>query len=139
MYAPDTARDRAIMSDNWRATDDDVCWRAVVCPTGRKISVPLSDVGRICALQHRHVPLRAHFGDLPVAQLARHVRRGLPAGAACCGPRRRRGADLEWTCHVDAATGADKFEVVGACSGRPFRLETTRTHPSAAAVSADES
>lgn len=125
-----------MLADNWRLADDDVFWRPVVRPTGRKISVPLSDVGRIVGLQHRHVPLRDHYGDLPVATLARHVRRGIPALAACCGPR-RKGTALRWSCHVDPSAGHDRFEVVGACSGRPFRLETTRTHAPVGGTSAD--
>ena len=127
---PVSARDRRMLTNPWRAQDRERLWRPRVRRTARTLAVPLRAVDRLVQLKHRHVSVLEHLGHgATTRQVAAALRAGLPPAAPCCGPR--AGPGHPFTCYTTAPH--DEYEVVGWCSGRPWRLETTYGKPTAGA------
>ena len=89
--------------------------------------VPLRAADRLVQLRHRHVSVLDHLGHgTTTTAVAAALGAGLAAAAPCCGPR--AGPGQPFTCYT--AAPHDEYEVVGWCSGRPWRLESTHGRPS---------
>lgn len=136
VYAPKTELDSSILRDPWQEAHAAHLWTPVVYPTGFRVAVPVSDVRRAVSLRHKHMNLGGEYDCMEIQELLEHVVTGFPGDMDCCAPRLGVGGELEWQCVVDPEPMYNQFEVVGAGSGRPFRLETTRTHHSKQATAA---
>jgi len=120
-------RHSELMKNPWLGTDSEITWTPEVRPTGRTVSIPVTDILHIVSLRHKHVPMRGVLENASDADILQHLKDGLPRDARCCAPRRGRGPAFE--CHT-ASPGCDHFLVVDRSSGRPWRLETIRTNAS---------
>lgn len=121
VFEPVTPKDAEMLENPWHAEDRDQMWRPRVRASGRHLSVPVHDLGGMVSLKHRHAPLSLVFPRNTIADNVNDLVRGLPDDAVCCGLRTR---DEHFHCYTQPPFHV--FEVVGACSGRPFRMETSR-------------
>jgi len=132
VFVPVDARHARMMENPWRDDDVEFCWRPEVESTGRNVAVPVSDVVRIVGLQHKHIPMTTAMPGWTMADVLRHLKNGLPAGAGCCGIVRGRGFQCE-----TSVAGSNVYTVVGRSSGRPWRLETMRKDTAIKASTSD--
>lgn len=120
MFEPLTAKDSEMLENPWHAEDRDQVWRPRVQASGRYLSVPLHDTTAMVSLKHRHAPLNLVYPHNTITDNVDVLARGLSEEDTCCGLRE----DDTFHCYTEPPFHV--FEVVGACSGRPFRLETSR-------------
>ena len=124
VFVPSSKRDREMLEHPWLPDDAPLCWRPTVESSGHFLAVPVADIRNIVALEHKHVPLHSEFGEISMTDVIKHLKRGLPGNARCCGPTNLAGRRV-FAC--DTRFPNNKFHVVGRCCGRPWRLETTRS------------